>query len=251
MKPINFTRGWPVICDTALISTLLLFGAAAPALAGGQQNLTLNGTYSLRSLGYDQSCSHADTAASGAAGPGCPFSSSGILVFDGQGHITGGTIFTNYGFNGATNGGGGCVYQSSAGGTDTVNADGTVIISLTTTVASETIGGITNPCSGPTVGSSGTDVLAGAVTDGGKQVDFTEIGQSPPSKNVFTVDSGVLTQQRPPAATFAGTPGQPNCHGKSVSALARQYGGFKGATDALGYSSVKALQSAIDAFCAG
>jgi hypothetical protein len=46
---------------------------------------------------------------------------------------------------------------------------------------------------------------------------------------------------------FAGTPGYSNCHGKSVSALARQFGGLNGAAAALGYSDVNALQ--ILAFC--
>jgi hypothetical protein len=50
---------------------------------------------------------------------------------------------------------------------------------------------------------------------------------------------------------FAGTPGKANCHGQSVSALARQYGGLNNAAAALGYSDVSALQSAIMAFCGG
>ena len=48
---------------------------------------------------------------------------------------------------------------------------------------------------------------------------------------------------------FAGTPGKPNCFGKSVSALARQYGGLNAAAEALGYPSVRALQQAILEFC--
>jgi hypothetical protein len=50
---------------------------------------------------------------------------------------------------------------------------------------------------------------------------------------------------------FAGTPGHSNCHGKSVSALARQYGGLNNAAAALGFASVGALQNAILAFCGG
>jgi hypothetical protein len=50
---------------------------------------------------------------------------------------------------------------------------------------------------------------------------------------------------------FAGTPGKANCHGQSVSALARQYGGLNSAAAALGYADVSALQSAIMAFCEG
>jgi probable HAF family extracellular repeat protein len=50
---------------------------------------------------------------------------------------------------------------------------------------------------------------------------------------------------------FAGTPGKSNCHGKSVSALARQYGGLNAAAAALDYPSVSALQDTILAFCGG
>ena len=47
----------------------------------------------------------------------------------------------------------------------------------------------------------------------------------------------------------AGTPGLANCHGKSVSALAHQFGGLDAAASALGFSSVKALQDAFREFC--
>jgi len=50
---------------------------------------------------------------------------------------------------------------------------------------------------------------------------------------------------------FVGTPGEANCHGKSVSALARQYGGLNSAAVALGYPSVRALPKAIMEFCGG
>jgi len=50
-------------------------------------------------------------------------------------------------------------------------------------------------------------------------------------------------------AAFAGTPGRANCHGKSVSALAREFGGLDGAATDLGFPSVQALQDAIQAFC--
>jgi hypothetical protein len=48
---------------------------------------------------------------------------------------------------------------------------------------------------------------------------------------------------------FAGAPGDNNCHGKSVSALALQFGGLDNAAADLGFSSVKALQDAIKTFC--
>ena len=47
----------------------------------------------------------------------------------------------------------------------------------------------------------------------------------------------------------AGTPGHANCHGKSISALARQFGGINAAASALGFSSVAALQDGLKAFC--
>jgi hypothetical protein len=47
----------------------------------------------------------------------------------------------------------------------------------------------------------------------------------------------------------AGTPGEPNCHGQSVSALARQFGGIDAAASALGFSGVDTLQSSLQAFC--
>jgi uncharacterized repeat protein (TIGR03803 family) len=53
------------------------------------------------------------------------------------------------------------------------------------------------------------------------------------------------------SSPFAGTPGKANCHGSSVSALAKQYGGLNNAAAALGFASVQALQDAITAFCAG
>jgi beta-propeller repeat-containing protein len=48
---------------------------------------------------------------------------------------------------------------------------------------------------------------------------------------------------------FAGRPGEPNCHGKSVSALARQYRGINAAAAALGFLDAQALQEAIRAHC--
>jgi hypothetical protein len=52
-----------------------------------------------------------------------------------------------------------------------------------------------------------------------------------------------------PRVPFAGTPGAPNCTGKSVSALAQGHGGMSQAASDLGFASVAALQSAIGAYC--
>ena len=46
-----------------------------------------------------------------------------------------------------------------------------------------------------------------------------------------------------------GTPGQTNCHGRSLSALAHQFGGIAQAASGLGFSNVQALQTAFALFC--
>jgi hypothetical protein len=67
------------------------------------------------------------------------------------------------------------------------------------------------------------------------------VGQGPVALGKF--------MQPLPAPTFAGTPGFSNCHGQSVAALAQQFGGLNAAAAALGFPSVKALQTAISTFC--
>ncbi len=47
----------------------------------------------------------------------------------------------------------------------------------------------------------------------------------------------------------AGTPGQANCHGQTVSAMAKEFGGIDASASTLGYSSVDALQDGIRVFC--
>ena len=47
----------------------------------------------------------------------------------------------------------------------------------------------------------------------------------------------------------AGIPGEPSCHGQTLSALARQFGGTKLAASTLGFSSVAALQDSFKEFC--
>jgi hypothetical protein len=48
----------------------------------------------------------------------------------------------------------------------------------------------------------------------------------------------------------AGIPGQANCHGKSISALAAQFGSVPAAASVLGFSSVEALEAAFRTYCA-
>jgi hypothetical protein len=47
----------------------------------------------------------------------------------------------------------------------------------------------------------------------------------------------------------AGTPGQTNCNGKSISALSEQFGTIDEATTVLGFSSVTALHDGVNLFC--
>jgi len=47
----------------------------------------------------------------------------------------------------------------------------------------------------------------------------------------------------------AGTPGRPNCHGQTISAMAREFGGIAHAAMSLGYFSVAALQDGVSIFC--
>jgi hypothetical protein len=67
-----------------------------------------------------------------------------------------------------------------------------------------------------------------------------------------------ITHQGPFNAAFslagdtvpgAGTPGQPNCHGQTISAMAREFGGIAQAALRLGFFSVDALQEGVSAFC--
>ena len=60
----------------------------------------------------------------------------------------------------------------------------------------------------------------------------------------FGVDNLVIAFQ-----VYAGTPGEANCHGKTVSALSEQYGGMAAAADALGFASVQELQRDIREHC--
>lgn len=99
-----------------------------------------------------------------------------------------------------------------------------------------------------------------------------ELGVTPDGKFLYVVDqiggvSVVATATNTVIATipigghpaflaitrpsFAGQPGKANCFGQSVSALSNQYGGLDAATSALGFASLRALQTAIREFCQG
>lgn len=73
----------------------------------------------------------------------------------------------------------------------------------------------------------GTDIIGGA---------------TPPTFNMtFSLTGNTVAE--------AGIPGEPNCHGESVSTLAKQFGGIHAAAATLGFSSVDALQDSFEEFC--
>ena len=51
------------------------------------------------------------------------------------------------------------------------------------------------------------------------------------------------------AIPAAGTPGQADCHGQTISALAHQFGSVSSASAELGFPSVQSLQAAVSVFC--
>jgi hypothetical protein len=73
----------------------------------------------------------------------------------------------------------------------------------------------------------GTDIIGGA---------------TPPTFNMAFSLAGETVPQ-------AGTPGQANCHGKSIAAMAHQFGGIDAAAVTLGFASVQALQGAFTLYC--
>jgi hypothetical protein len=98
---------------------------------------------------------------------------------------------------------------------------------------------------GPSVGQGSSVSLSG---DGNTAI-VGGPGDNPQS-NLFGPSSvGAAWVFAKPA--FAGMPREANCHGQSVSVLARQFGGLNNAAAALGFPSVQALQDAIRAFCEG
>jgi hypothetical protein len=81
------------------------------------------------------------------------------------------------------------------------------------------------------------------------KTDQRGFGRPDPGDILAACDTGAYESGA--TAPFAGVPGAANCKGKTVSALSQQFGTLDAAAAALGFPSVKALQSAIKTFCAG
>jgi hypothetical protein len=78
---------------------------------------------------------------------------------------------------------------------------------------------------------------------------IASVAISPNTEGGFAENQVSLIDQT--QLSFAGTPGQANCQGQSIATLVGLYGGLDGASAALGFSSVSALQNAVMAYCAG
>ena len=79
--------------------------------------------------------------------------------------------------------------------------------------------------------------------------DWSRIGTDIISTNQVMVTFNAAFSLAGDTIPGAGTPGRPNCHGRTISAMARQFGGINQAAMILGYFSVDALQEGVSVFC--
>jgi YVTN family beta-propeller protein len=129
-----------------------------------------------------------------------------------------------------------------------VNVIDTASATMTNTIViapeTESPVGIAVTSDGTKVYACGSVVSNCAVIDTASNsvVAHVDVGVGP-------VSFGIFIQPKLPSPVFAGTPGAPNCHGKSVTTLAQQDGSLAAAATYLGFASVSALQNAITGFC--
>lgn len=112
---------------------------------------------------------------------------------------------------------------------------------------------------GTTISPPGGSFCTGVQTDGASlffQTDLDSFTQTDLSGNLIKRQTVAENQCEDISLDTPGCfgaakaiPGKPNCHGKCVSFLATTHGGFKHASQDLGFASVKDLQNAIKAFC--
>jgi uncharacterized repeat protein (TIGR03803 family) len=97
-------------------------------------------------------------------------------------------------------------------------------------------------------GTDGANPQAGLIADANGNLFGTAAGGG---VNNFGTVFEITGSGFVPPVIFAGTPGNADCRGKSVSALAQKYGGLNNAAAALGFANVATLQNAIMAYCGG
>lgn len=195
-----------------LAAALLAVAGAAPCWADG---LTL----------YSSGGGVFDYALTTSSGDGITFQpNSDVIVLSGMSGVTGATLS-------------GDLAAGPAGGFTNCGLHVTAVSSSSVTVSNSGFG---VPCVFQGPAQWGTlEVVATVATLG--TVNFA----------LLNTPNGTIsgTTQGPAPPVFAGTPGYSNCVGVSVAALARQYGGISAAATALGYPSVRALQTDIKTYC--
>jgi hypothetical protein len=91
----------------------------------------------------------------------------------------------------------------------------------------------------------GTNDLQAWIRNANLKPDWLRIGTDIVGAGTFNMTFSLSGNNIPEA----GTPGQADCHGQTVSAMARQFGGIDSAALTLGYSGAAALQNGIRVFC--
>jgi hypothetical protein len=92
---------------------------------------------------------------------------------------------------------------------------------------------------------AGTNDLQAWIRNENLKPDWLRIGGDIVGAGAFNMTFSLIGNTVP----VAGTPGQANCHGQTVSAMAVQFGGIDTSALTLGYSSTSALQDGIKVFC--
>lgn len=92
---------------------------------------------------------------------------------------------------------------------------------------------------------TGTTDLQAWIRNTNLKPDWLRIGGDIVGAGTFNMTFSLVGNTVP----RAGTPGQANCHGQTVSAMAVQFRGIDGSASTLGYSSTAALQDGITQFC--
>jgi len=92
---------------------------------------------------------------------------------------------------------------------------------------------------------AGTTDLQAWIRNANLAPDWLRIGTDIIGSDTFNMTFS-LTGNTIPAA---GTPGKANCQGRTVSAMAHEFGGIDASASTLGYSSVNVLQDGINVFC--